>query len=51
MKIEWLATDATAVKSPDRAERAILGVNLGVFWAIQAVFAAEGQLSDVGAVS
>ena len=28
MKIEWLVTDATAVKSSDREERAILGVIL-----------------------
>ena len=28
MKIEWLATGVTAVGSPDRAERAILGVVL-----------------------
>ena len=26
MKIEWLVADVTAVGSPDRAERAILGV-------------------------
>ena len=28
MKIEWLLTDVTVVGSPDRAERAILGVIL-----------------------
>ena len=28
MKIEWLVTNATAVRSPDRAECAILGVIL-----------------------
>ena len=28
MKIEWLVTDVTAVGSPDRAERASLGVIL-----------------------
>ena len=31
MKIEWLVTDVTAVESPDRAERAIFGVILGIF--------------------
>ena len=30
MKIEWLVTDLTAVGSPDRAERAILGMILAV---------------------
>ena len=28
MKIKWLIADVTAVRSPDRAERAILGVIL-----------------------
>ena len=28
MKTEWLVADVTAVRSPDRAERAILGVIL-----------------------
>ena len=28
MKVEWLVTNATLVGSPDRAERAILGVVL-----------------------
>ena len=31
MKIKWLVIDVTAVESPDRAERAILGVILGKF--------------------
>ena len=32
MKIEWLVADVTAVGSPDRVERAILGVILdGLF--------------------
>ena len=32
MKIEWLVTDLTAIRSPGRAERAIWGVGwLGVF--------------------
>ena len=33
MKIDWLVADVTAVGSLDRAERAILGVILGVFFA------------------
>ena len=28
MKIDWLVADVTAIRSPDRAERAILGVIL-----------------------
>ena len=28
MKTEWLVTDGTVVRSPDKAERAILGVIL-----------------------
>ena len=38
MKIKWLLTDVIVIGSPDRAWRAILGVILGVFWSIQAVF-------------
>ena len=30
MKIEWLVADVTTVRSPDRAERAILGMILDV---------------------
>ena len=33
MKIECLFADVTPVESPDRTERAILGMILGVFWA------------------
>ena len=29
MRIEWLVTDVTAIGSPDRAERAILGGDFG----------------------
>ena len=48
-KKEWLVTDVTAVGSPHRAERAILGVILaGRFLPIQAVFAVKGHLGDVG---
>ena len=40
MKIEWLVTNVTVVRSADRAERAILEVILAVlfFLPIQAVF-------------
>ena len=31
MKIKWLATDVTAVKSTDRAERAVFGGAFGRF--------------------
>ena len=48
MTIEWLVTDVTAVRSPDGAERAILGLILGVFWKIQAVCVVGEPLSDVG---
>ena len=53
MKIEWLDTDVTAVRSPDRAECAILGVILAgrLFLPIQAVFVAGEPLSDVGTLS
>ena len=38
MKIECLVTDVMPVRSPDRAERAILGMFwLGIFWSIQAI--------------
>ena len=39
MKTEWLFADVTPAGSPDRAERAILGMILGVFWSIQAFIA------------
>ena len=38
MKTERLVTNVTAVGSPDRAKRDILGVILDVFWSIQATF-------------
>ena len=50
MKIRWFVTKVTAVGSPDRAERAILGVILAVFfWAIQSNFCGRGgePLCDV----
>ena len=43
-----VGTDVTAVGSPDRAERAILGMILGVFWSIQATFVVGEPLCDVG---
>ena len=40
MKMQWLVTNVMDVGSPDRAERAILGVILAwrFFWPIQADF-------------
>ena len=37
MKIEWLATNVTPVRSSDRAERDIWRVILGVYGSIQAI--------------
>ena len=53
MKIEWLVTDVTAVRSPDRAERAILRATLAgrLFLLIQAVFVVGEPLCDVGTPS
>ena len=50
MKTEWVVTDVTAVRSPDRAERAILEIILAgaLFWPIQAVFVAGEPLFYVG---
>ena len=47
MKIEGLVDDETTVGSSDRAGRAILGILLGVFWPIQAMFVAGELLCDV----
>ena len=43
MNIEWLVTNVTAAGSPDRAEHAILGMNLGILWQIQATFLVESH--------
>ena len=54
MKSEWLITEVTAVESPVRAERAILGAILAIgvwFWQIQAVFVVGEPLSNVGTTS
>ena len=48
MKIECLVADVTPVGSPDRAECAILGVILGVFRPIQAIFVIRKPQYDVG---
>ena len=49
VKIEWLVADVTAVGSPDRAERAILGVILvGRDIADLDVFVVGKLLCDVG---
>ena len=50
-KIKWLVTDVTAVESPERAERAILGVLLGIFWSIKAVYVVLEPLCGVGTPS
>ena len=53
MKIKWLVADVTPVGSPDRAERAILGVDVGwaFFSPIQVVFAFGGPLCEAGTPS
>ena len=38
MKPDWLIVDVTPAGSPDRAERAILGMMLGVFVQFRAFF-------------
>ena len=49
MKIEWLVTDIKAVRSPERAKRAILGLILAgrVFGHIQDIFVVAERLCDV----
>ena len=53
IKIESLVADATAVGSPDIAERDIfLGdFGLALFWPIQAVFVVREPFIDVGTPS
>ena len=51
MKTEWLATDVTSVGSPARAEQAVFGGVLGVFWPIQATFVIRKPLCDVSTKS
>ena len=52
MQIKRFVNNVTAVGSPDRVEHAILEVILAVrFLPIQAVFAVNGQLKDVGTAS
>ena len=41
-KLEWLVTDVTAVGSPDRAERGILGDGFGPFLANSGHFCGRG---------
>ena len=48
MKIEWLVANVTAVRAPNRAERAISEV---FFWPNQAVFVGGEPLCDVGTSS
>ena len=53
IKIKWLVTDVTAVRSPDRAEHAILGVILAgcVLLPIHVIFVVGGPLCGVGTPS
>ena len=52
MKIEWLVTNVTGIRSPDRAEHAIWELFWrGLLWQIQAVFVVGGPLCDVGTPS
>ena len=53
MKIESLVSAVTAVGSPNRAERAMLGVILAgcLFWPIQDIFVVAEPLCDVGTSS
>ena len=46
--VEWLLAGVTPAVSPDRAERAILGMILDVFWPIQGVLVVGEPLCDVG---
>ena len=48
MNTKWFVVSATAVRFPDRAERAILGVILSIDLPIQAVFVVGEQLCDAG---
>ena len=48
MKTECLVADVTLGASPYRAEHYILGMILGAFWPIHAVFVVGEQLCDVG---
>ena len=52
MRIERLFANVTPVGSPDRAERAILGVILvSVFWLIQSAFVVGKPRCGVGSPS
>ena len=52
MKKVWLVTNVTVVRSPDKAERAVLGVILaGHLWPIQAAFVVGKPLYDAGTPS
>ena len=49
MKLEWLLTNVTAVRSPDKAECAILGVILAErFFANSGRICGREPLCDVG---
>ena len=48
MKIELLVSNVTAVGSPDKAQRDILGMILDACWRLRAAFADGEPLCDVG---
>ena len=48
MKPDWLIADVTPAGSPDRAERAILGMMLGVFGQFRAFLADSGHFCGRG---
>ena len=47
MKIEWLVTNVTSEGSLAKAEHAIFGGVLGVFWPIQVIFGVRKPFCDV----
>ena len=47
LKIEWLVIDITAVGSPDKAERDILGMIFDVFWPGQPAIVVWEPLRDL----
>ena len=48
MKMTWLVTNVTPIRSPNRAECDILGMVLDLIWSIQATFVVGEPLCDVG---
>ena len=46
-----MVANVTPVGSPEKVERAVLGMVLGIFWSIQAVFVIGEPLCDIGSPS